>query len=170
MELSDKPHLILGNSRQHWLGYLTGTIVALAILPLLPAPYSDPELLVALIGGLWAFAFFMKSRHAEDARFMKELLESFNKRYNDMNDDLRRIQREDQRPFTPDQEDKFVDYFNLCAEEWLFWRQGYVYAPVWKAWENGMKQYAKDERVQALWLKERKTGSYYGFEFPAAHT
>jgi hypothetical protein len=63
---------------------------------------------------------------------------------------------------------KIVDYFNLCAEEWLFWRAGYIYDPVWVAWENGMKQFAKDPRVKELWLRERATNSYYGFEFPSS--
>jgi hypothetical protein len=29
-----------------------------------------------------------------------------------------------------------------------------------------MKQYSRDPRVVALWEEEKKTDSYYGFEFP----
>ena len=61
---------------------------------------------------------------------------------------------------------RFIDYFNLCAEEWLFWKAGYIYDPVWTARENGMKQYGKDRRVKELWKRERESDSYYGFEFP----
>jgi len=59
-----------------------------------------------------------------------------------------------------------MDYFNLCAEEWLLYKAGYIYEPVWQAWVNGMRQFGGDSKVKDLWRKERATGSYYGFEFP----
>ncbi len=106
-------------------------------------------------------------RHAEDAKFVKELLTDFNQRYDSLGTDLQRAMQID-GAFDVDAQLRFVKYFNLCAEEWLFWRAGYIYDPVWRAWENGMKQYAPDPRVIALWKKERATDSYYGFEFPPA--
>ena len=60
----------------------------------------------------------------------------------------------------------FIDYFNLCAEEWIFREAGYIYHPVWESWVNGMRQYARDLRVAELWRKENQTNSYYGFELP----
>ena len=71
-----------------------------------------------------------------------------------------------EQPEDRDDNEKLIRYFNLCAEEWLFWKAGYIYDPVWRAWENGMKQYSRDPRVVAHWQKEQKTDSYYGFEFP----
>jgi hypothetical protein len=46
-----------------------------------------------------------------------------------MND---RLQGAIRRPdaFTNAENDLFIDYFNLCAEEWLFWKGGYVYHAV----------------------------------------
>ena len=76
--------------------------------------------------------------------------------------------RDYDRPFESDTKIKFIKYFNLCAEEWLFWKAGYIYDSIWKAWENGMKQYGRDARVVALWQEERVSDSYYGFEFPSA--
>ena len=96
---------------------------------------------------------------------MKELLTDFNNRYNELNEALQKALWL-QEPFSDETKLKFIDYFNLCAEEWLFRRAGYVYDPVWEAWENGMKQYSKDFRVRELWMQERNSNSYYGFELP----
>src|SRR5438876_12128468 len=95
----------------------------------------------------------------------EELLTDFNQRYDNLGTDLQRAMEID-GAFDLDAQLRFVKYFNLCAEEWLFWRAGYIYDPVWRAWETGMKQYAPDPRVIALWKKERATDSYYGFECP----
>ena len=97
---------------------------------------------------------------------VKELLTEFNDRYDKLGTDLQ-FAVSTRGDFEKETELKFVRYFNLCAEEWLFWRAGYIYDPVWKAWENGMKQYGRDRRVVDLWKNEEKTDSYYGFQFPS---
>ena len=155
----------LQNRRLLWLIFFAGTIVLILVLPLLPLPYRSSEVLIAAVGGLWALAFYLHQRHAEDARFMKELLTEFNGRYDQLNAELQSALWSKEE-FGKETKLKFIDYFNLCAEEWLFWKSGYIYDPVWSAWENGMKQYGKDERVRNLWLNERGSNSYYGFEFP----
>lgn len=95
---------------------------------------------------------------------VKELLADFNDRYDKLGMDLQfAIWRNGN--FEKETELKFIRYFNLCAEEWLFWRAGYIYDPVWQAWQNGMRQYSKDKRVMSLWDEEAKTNSYYGFDF-----
>ena len=157
--------------RRLWLlfgmGTLFLTLFLILIRPVLPASYGGSEVLIAAVGGIWALAFYLHKQHAEDARFLKELMTEFNARYNQLNNDLQSaLWREE--PFDTQTKLKFIDYFNLCAEEWMFWKLGYIYAPVWIAWENGMKQYGTDSRVKDLWEKERQTDSHYGFEFPTA--
>lgn len=62
-----------------------------------------------------------------------------------------------------DEENTLNDYFNLCGEEFLFYRKGYIYPEVWQAWHNGMKFYLdKDHRVKEHWEREKKAESYYG--------
>ncbi len=136
-----------------------------ALLPALPNPYGGSEVLIAAVGGLWALAFYRHQRHAEDAAFLKDLMEDFNTRYNEMNDELQSTLRKSGE-FQEAQELRFIDYFNLCAEEWVFKEMGYVPPRIWEAWENGMRQYGRDGRVARLWEKERASTSYYGFEFP----
>ena len=147
--------------------WIVGASAVLAIIYLsLPKSFRSAGVLLTGVGSLWALAFYLHGRHAEDAKFVKELLTDFNARYDGLTSDLQRAIWND-RPFESDTKIKFIKYFNLCAEEWLFWKAGYVYDSIWKAWENGMKQYARDHRVVALWQEERSTDSYYGFEFPA---
>src|SRR5436190_2837771 len=51
-----------------------------------------------------------------------------------------------QSDFNETQKLEFIDYFNLCAEEFLFQRLGYIYDEVWTSWRNGMLQYGRDPR------------------------
>jgi len=129
----------LQHRRTIWPWIVAGTAVLIAVVPLLPPPYPDSGVLLTAVGGLWALAFYLRGRHADDAKFMKELLKEFNERYDELNDKLQpALWREES--FTPEIKLQFIDYFNLCAEEWLFRKAGYIYDPVWTAWDNGMKQ------------------------------
>lgn len=137
--------------------------------PFLPAPYRNESVVIAAVAGIWAVTFFRHQRHIEDAKFMKELFEYFNDRYNKLNDNLHRALW-NYGDFGADEEIAFMDYFNLCAEEWVFRQAGYIYDPVWESWHNGMLQFADDARVQKLWQRERQSKSYYGFKFPVGQT
>jgi hypothetical protein len=57
------------------------------------------------------------------------------------------------------------DYFNLCGEEYLFYKRGYIDPVAWKAWHNGMKVFFNSPRINKLWVRELETGSYYGLRF-----
>src|SRR5437763_16463600 len=58
--------------------------------------------------------------------------------------------------------DKLNDYFNLCGEEYLFYRRGYIYPEVWKSWVAGMRIYYDNDRIQERWSDELSNQSYYG--------
>jgi hypothetical protein len=40
---------------------------------------------------------------------------------------------------------------------------GYIYAPVWDAWLNGMRYFDQDPEIHDFWERELQQGSYYGF-------
>jgi hypothetical protein len=155
----------LHHRRNIWPWCVAASLVILIIYLFVPAGYRSGTVLVSAVGSFWALAFYLRGRHAEDARFAKELLTEFNQRYDRLNNDLQSALWRS-ASFEEETKLQFIKYFNLCAEEWLFWKAGYIYDPVWKAWENGMKQYGRDPRVIALWKKEEGTDSYYGFKFP----
>ena len=122
--------------------------------------------MLAVGGSLLTFFYFLQKQQLEETRLMKELITDFNSRYGAMNEELQSILETSPAPLTSCQEKTVVDYFNLCAEEYLFSDLGYVEPRVWKAWRNGMKEYAKDSRIKELWQREKQSQSYYDFEFP----
>jgi hypothetical protein len=147
-----------------WIWCIGAATLILIVYLIVPPEHRSTSVLLTVVGGLGALAFYFHRRHAEDARFAKELLTEFNDRYDKLGSDLQfAIWR--RGDFEKETQLQFIRYFNLCAEEWLFWRAGYIYGPVWEAWKKGMKQYSCDLRVVALWEEEKKTDSYYGFDF-----
>ncbi|HWY52030.1 MAG TPA: hypothetical protein VNW72_11165 [Chthoniobacterales bacterium] len=150
--------------RTIWVSSIGAAALVLIVDLIVPPAHQSSGVLLTVIGGIGALAFYLHRRHAEDARLVKELLTEFNERYDKLNNDLQLACWRDAR-FEEETKLLFIKYFNLCAEEWLFWRAGYIYEPVWEAWKNGMKQYSKDTRVITLWDKEAESDSYYGFNF-----
>lgn len=55
------------------------------------------------------------------------------------------------------------DYFNLCAEEYLYFKSGYIDGEVWAAWLRGMRSFAQHAEIRRVWETELGGGSYYGF-------
>lgn len=126
--------------------------------------FRDGSVLVSIVGAFLAGAYFMQRQRLEEVRLFKDLFTDFNERYDNLNEALNGIlERPNGTPLAAQDVHVLYDYFNLCAEEYLFFNQGYIPRTVWNAWTHGMAIYAADDRVRALWLKELETGSYYGF-------
>jgi len=150
--------------RWFWLSFclgIVGVFVVWACVPFL----QSVEIIIGLVTLVCGINYFLLQRHLEEARFFKELVTEFNGRYDKQNNTLL-VALENDGPFEQKQKQAFIDYFNLCAEEFLFYEVGYIYERVWEAWYNGMKQFGRDPRITELWLREIQTDSYYGFEFP----
>lgn len=128
-------------------------------------PKTAFELMVAVIGAVAAFVYFLYDQHHKDTQLFVSLFEKFNKRYDDLNERLNIIfSRESPASLSPAQEATLSDYFNLCAEEHLFYESGYIDQRVWHAWLLGMKYFAADSVVRSFWEKELASGSYYNFK------
>ena len=134
------------------------------------SPDGDWRARISLGVATLSLFYFLQKQSLEETRLMKELITDFNGRYGALNEGLQRILqsgRDDPAPeLDPCQQQTLVEYFNLCAEEYLFYDLGYVEPRVWRAWGNGMNEYAKDQRIMGLWKREKQSDSYYGFEFP----
>jgi hypothetical protein len=133
---------------------------------LLLIQYVEWSLFAAIAVGVFAFAFGVQKQILEEMKLFKELFEQFNERYDKINDDMNRIR---QQPFDlPLKEDEIrtlYKYFNLCAEEWLYTKKGFICKEVWRAWTNGMKFFRQNPRIQKLWDEELGNNSYYGLKF-----
>lgn len=146
-----------------WKIFFALMVILAAVWAMFPGIRSN-ELALGWIGSAWAFCSFWQQQDLEKTRFFFELFNRFNERYNVLNDDLDRIARQD-GPLDASDRQIVVDYFNLCAEEFMFYRRGYIPADVWAAWSNGIRYYKGIPRFVTAWREECSTNSHYGFDF-----
>ena len=89
----------------------------------------------------------------------------FNKRYDSLNGELAILKDPKiETPLAIREKLTLVDYFNLCAEEYLFHRRGYIHPEAWRAWTNGMRDIFCSPRILAFWMEEAGTDSYYSLQ------
>ena len=124
------------------------------------------DIIFTAVGGILSFIYFVQKQKLEEIRLLKELFTEFNARYNDLNEDLNRIVEEEnsQKEFESKELDILYSYFNLCGEEYFYYKQGCIFPKVWKAWRNGMKILYQNKKIREAWAKELKNDSYYGFQ------
>lgn len=116
--------------------------------------------LLTAIGGVTGFLY---SRHSQELQLFRELFREFNERYDDLNEKLNEIRcRPEGEPLNDTDISTLYDYFNLCAEEHMYFTAGCIDARVWRAWRNGMRYFADDPEIHALWHRELQSDSYYG--------
>lgn len=107
---------------------------------------------------------FLYSQHLQQSRLFKQLFTEFNGRYDKLNQPLNEIRdRPSGALLNPEDRKVLFDYFNLCTEQYLFFRAGYIDKNVWGSWCNGMSQFTEDPEIRELWEAELKSNSYYGF-------
>jgi hypothetical protein len=150
---------------RHYLWVTVGlfVLVVVGLLWIQPNTWQD---WIGILAVPLAFLVAVQKQKTEELTLFKELFEKFNARYDEMNEALNVIIAGDRNtPLTQEETDKLFNYFNLCGEEYLFYRQGYIYPEVWQAWSKGIEIFLDDPRIKQLWDKEINTGSYYGLRF-----
>jgi hypothetical protein len=158
--------LRLRNKRWYPLVFLGGFAAAIAAWLIFPAVHR-PELLVSFVGGLAGFTYFLYRQHLDEAKLFKELFAEFNNRYDALNDDLHAIlSAPTGESLSAKEKERLFSYFNLCAEEYLFFKAGYIDHDVWKSWYRGMEDFFKHPPIRALWVQDSEAGSYYDFQPP----
>jgi hypothetical protein len=130
---------------------------------------GDWRLLVTLWGSVLSGLYLIQKQKLEETQLFVDLFESFNHRYDEMNEDLNDLVASSEKEDLRDcEKDLLYRYFNLCAEEYLFYQRGYIPPEVWTAWKNGMRMFMQDDRVRELWSEEKQSESYYGLEMPVS--
>lgn len=145
--------------------YYVHLVSACAVLAALMANAKGwttrPEVLGSIVAVALGFVYFVQRQKLDETRLFSELFCAFNKRYDKLNSRLARVVTKSE--LDGSDEEIAIDYFNLCAEEYLFYRQGYLLPEVWTSWCRGMWQYVGVQgALRDLWHKEVTTGSYYG--------
>jgi hypothetical protein len=126
------------------------------------------ELAIALIAGGFTFAFGIRQYEMENDRIFKELFTAFNLKYDEkFNDTLNSIDIEfkNNSAYRVNEKDTklIIDYLNLCAEEFLWFKKGRISDEVWSAWKSGMSYFLSLGPIVEIVKNESKLDlSYYG--------
>ena len=124
-----------------------------------------PELLLSGIGAVAGLTYFIYRQHLDETKLFKELFVEYNARYDKLNDGLNAIILGPREGDLSEHDRELVfSYFNLCAEEYFFYKAGYVDYRVWKSWCRGMSVFFGHPRIRDLWDRDCKADSYYGFD------
>ncbi|NRB63981.1 MAG: hypothetical protein HRU40_13320 [Saprospiraceae bacterium] len=123
-----------------------------------------------LVTGIYlSILYFFQKQNLEELKTFKELFVEFNSRYDNLNNKLNKISKKDEGiddlykifPKNKDR-DTLDDYFNLCAEEYLFYKKGLIVKEVWTSWCKGMIYHLKNHIIWEYWEEVQKEESYYG--------
>jgi hypothetical protein len=152
---------------QRYSAAIFSAIVLLAVVAAVAVGVRDWAGIASLAGVALSFIYFYQTQRLEQTRLLKDLVTDFNARYDRLNDALNFIVEKgsligehEARPLNA----YLNDYFNLCAEEYLFFKRGYVPTEVWESWLNGMRYfYRTGDPIASRWKAELESGSYYGF-------
>ena len=145
-----------------WI-FLAIVVAVNAGIYLLVPQAKSPELYLAVTVAVAGFVHFLYSQHHQDTRLFVELFKEFNVRYDSLNGKLNAIVARESIELSAEDKAVLFDYFNLCAEEFLFYQSGYIDQDVWRSWLAGMKYFARHAAVRSLWEADLKSNSYYGF-------
>ena len=136
--------------------YLTTLVYVVALFSLYPFEESEFTLLASATGVFLSILYFFQKQNLEELKVFKELFTDFNKRYDLLNNKLNHIET------ITNNRDLLDDYFNLCAEEYLFYQKGLILDEVWGAWCRGILLYLENKVISDYWEDAQKDNTYYG--------
>ena len=142
----------------YWLFYAP---LLYYVIKLITEGFANNEKYVSIIGVISALIFFIQKHKLDEANYFKEVFTKFNSRYDRLNNSLMQIN--ENSSLSINEKAKLIDYFNLCAEEYLIYEKGYIPLKVWKSWMSGVEQYWKIQKIRMIWEQELNSNSYYGF-------
>lgn len=152
--------------RSRWT--LLFIIIVVTITLLFSYEILKIEVFLVAIGGAFTAYLGILRQAMDDDKVFKELFISFNARYTNQTNELLNKLKQGQDQLTNDS-DVFIiiDYFNLCSEEYLWYKKGRIPFQVWKAWEAGIIVNLSIPIVREIFNSETKNEnqrtSYYGF-------
>lgn len=141
-----------------WIATVAGGCLALAAFSF--GGEDRVGLVGAAIAGTLGFCYFVQQQKLAETALFHQLFTTFNARYDHLNGPLAALLSE--TGMSQEQRNLIVDYFNLCAEEYLFYQQGYIPRAVWRSWCRGMTWYLKRHPFKDVWNDEVQTDSFYG--------
>lgn len=158
--------MVISPSTKRQLPWVFAVLATASICVALFGPAGDEkrwQLVFTLVGASAMFVHFLYVRHLEETKMFRELFTEFNARYDKLNERLNDlVSRNPTYPPNRSDADLLFDYFNLCGEEFFFYRSGYIPSEVWDAWRYGIQGFIKVKCVRELLETELNGRSYYG--------
>ncbi|HCX75234.1 MULTISPECIES: hypothetical protein [unclassified Algoriphagus] len=147
---------------------LAGFIILISTI-LFPCILPEGKEFEAIIGVLIFFfgvLYNVLTYKISADKFSKELFNEFNKRFDEINEELNNILSGKFTSFSGSNRteyDVIIDYLNLCSEECYWFKKGRIDIKVWNSWKKGMLHYLKHENFIDVVDKQREEeDSYYG--------
>ncbi|SDD13589.1 hypothetical protein SAMN04488104_101618 [Algoriphagus faecimaris] len=128
-------------------------------------------LIISLIA-IWLTSRYQKhTQKLADDRMMKDLFTEFNQRYDLINNKLDIISKLSIEEWNglkaKDREKKegvVIDFFNICAEEYYWHKEGRINGNIWVSWNKGMNDiFNKSKVIQGLWAEECENEGYKSY-------
>jgi len=122
--------------------------------------HQQLSVFAGFVASYFGVLFFVQKHKLEQDQFVKELFVLFNGRY----DHLRAALDSALKTNGLDEQQRLTlqRYFNLCAEEYFFWKSGRIPTVVWQSWRCGMDTYISVPVIRVYAEKEVRDQSYYG--------
>jgi hypothetical protein len=138
-------------------------IITLIIIYKETCSRDNLTLLFSVLGGILSSIYLIQKHDLEYIQSFKDLFNMLNKRYDFMNEKLNKIVlKKSHLKLTQDEINTINDYLNLCSEEYLYYKKGFIYREVWKTWCNGIRYFIDNDRIRKYCDKEFSLNSYYG--------
>lgn len=137
--------------------------IALALLAIIWNVFDykdDKTIYLSFIAGSVSLYYIIQKQKMEEAKLFRELFKDFNERYYEINDSLKLLY-EKENELSEEDKSLLVKYFNLCAEEYLYFDMGFIDPCIWKTWEQGMSYFLKNNYIAKFWASEKSSNSYY---------
>ena len=128
-------------------------------------------LLLSLVAIILSFRYQRHSKKLANDRMLKDLFTEFNTRYDVINNDLDFISRFTEEEWSLiDVEGRkryhgvIVDFFNICAEEYYWHKEGRINGDIWKSWSKGMNDiYQRSKIIRDVWRQECENEGYKSY-------
>jgi hypothetical protein len=139
-------------------------LLILAICMKIVLNLDTMKLFVPIIGGLLSLLYFVQKQQLAELLVFKDLFDDFNCKYDTLNGDLLSIINDTKKVLGDNEKETLISYFNLCGEEYFYYKKGYIYPQVWDSWFKGMSIYYANDKIRVFWNEELDTNSYYGIK------
>ena len=147
--------------KHYWWVVLIVALLAVIAVSLIYKAGQRAAPIESILAAVLGLCYFTQQQRLAEIRWFKELFTEFNHRYDNLHTRLQEISKPE-KPRSETDSETIIEYFNLCGEEYLFFKEGYIHPQVWTAWCSGMLWYFEREPFRTRWKDEEPKNSYYG--------